>query len=70
MDLIWGVEIDVSYIVVIDRIFIVCVKLVVLGEDNGNVVKIVIIKIYIVCKIVVFEINIIEIKDVILKYIN
>ena len=45
-------------------------KLVAPGEDNGNVVKTAIIKIHIVRKTVVPEINITETKDVTLKHIN
>ena len=63
-------ETDASHTAAIDRTPIVRVKLVAPGEDNGNVVKTAIIKIHIVRKTVVPEINITETKDVTLKHIN
>ena len=69
-DPIWGAETDASHTAAIDRTPIVRVKLVAPGEDNGNVVKTAIIKIHIVRKTVVPEINITETKDVTLKHIN
>ena len=69
-DPIWGAETDANHTAAIDRTPIVRVKLVAPGEDNGNVVKTAIIKIHIVRKTVVPEINITETKDVTLKHIN
>lgn len=68
-DPIWGAATDAEHTAAIDRTPIVRVKLVAPGyEDNANVVKTAIVKIHIVRKVTVPEINITETKDVTLLH--